>query len=205
MVKRIGIIGDIWSGKSFVANQFRFPVFNADKEVNKIYKKNKICFHKLKNKLPKYIKSYPINKIELSNAILSNSKNLKKIVNIVHPIVRKRLNFFLKKNIKKRIVILDIPLLIENKINKKNDILIFVDAKKKEINSRLKKRINYNKKLIDNFRKIQKSLIIKKKLSTYVIKNNFKLSSIKKSIKLIKQDIINERNSTWYRNYWAFV
>ena len=205
MVKRIGIIGDIWSGKSFVANQFRFPVFNADKEVNKIYKKNKICFHKLKNKLPKYIKSYPINKIQLSNAILSNSKNLKKIVNIVHPIVRKRLNFFLKKNIKKRIVILDIPLLIENKINKKNDILIFVDAKKKEINSRLKKRINYNKKLIDNFRKIQKSLIIKKKLSTYVIKNNFKLSSIKKSIKLIKQDIINERNSTWYRNYWAFV
>tara|TARA_B100001250_G_scaffold227637_1_gene195377 strand:+ start:253 stop:843 length:591 start_codon:yes stop_codon:yes gene_type:complete len=196
MVKRIGIIGDIGSGKSFVANQFRFPVFNADKEVNKIYKKNKICFHKLKNKLPKYIKSYPINKIELSNAILSNSKNLKKIVNIVHPIVRKRLNFFLKKNIKKRIVILDIPLLIENKINKKNDILIFVDAKKKEINSRLKKRINYNKKLIDNFRKIQKSLIIKKKLSTYVIKNNFKLLSIKKSIKLIKQDIINERNST---------
>ena len=196
MVKRIGIIGDIGSGKSFVANQFRFPVFNADKEVNKIYKKNKICFHKLKNKLPKYIKSYPINKIELSNAILSNSKNLKKIVNIVHPIVRKRLNFFLKKNIKKRIVILDIPLLIENKINKKNDILIFVDAKKKEINSRLKKRINYNKKLVDNFRKIQKSLIIKKKLSTYVIKNNFKLLSIKKSIKLIKQDIINERNST---------
>ena len=196
MVKRIGIIGDIGSGKSFVANQFRFPVFNADKEVNKIYKKNKICFHKLKNKLPKYIKSYPINKIELSNAILSNSKNLKKIVNIVHPIVRKRLNFFLKENIKKRIVILDIPLLIENKINKKNDILIFVDAKKKEINSRLKKRINYNKKLIDNFRKIQKPLIIKKKLSSYVIKNNFKLLSIKKSIKLIKQDIINEGNST---------
>ena len=196
MVKRIGIIGDIGSGKSFVANQFRFPVFNADKEVNKIYKKNKICFRKLKNKLPKYIKSYPINKIEISNAILSNSKNLRKIVNVVHPIVRKELNFFLKKNIKKKIVILDIPLLIENKINKKDDILIFVDAKKKEINFRLKKRINYNKKLIDNFRKIQKPLIIKKKLSTYIIKNNFKLLSIKKSIKLIKQDIINERNST---------
>ena len=193
---KIGILGAIGSGKTFVSKQFGLPVFNADKEVLKIYKKNKICFHKLKNKLPKYIKSYPINKIELSNAILSNSKNLKKIVNIVHPIVRKRLNFFLKKNIKKRIVILDIPLLIENKINKKNDILIFVDAKKKEINSRLKKRINYNKKLIDNFRKIQKPLIIKKKLSSYVIKNNFKLLSIKKSIKLIKQDIINERNST---------
>ena len=191
MVKKVGILGDIGSGKSFIAKQFGYPVFNADKVVSKIYKTNFNCFKKLKNKIPKYIKSYPINKIELSNAILANNKNLKKIVSVVHPIVRKRLNFFLKKNIKKRIVILDIPLLIENKINKKNDILIFVDAKKKEINSRLKKRINYNKKLIDNFRKIQKPLIIKKKLSSYVIKNNFKLLSIKKSIKLIKQDIIN--------------
>ena len=60
----------------------------------------------------------------------------------------------------------------------------------------LKKRINYNKKLIDKFRKIQKSLTFKKKLSTYIIKNNFKLLTIKKRVKLIKYDIINERNST---------
>ena len=68
--------------------------------------------------------------------------------------------------------------------------------KKKKINSILKKRINYNKKLIENFRKIQKPLILKKNLSTYVIKNNFKLLSIKKRVKLIKQNILNERNST---------
>ena len=60
----------------------------------------------------------------------------------------------------------------------------------------LKKRINYNKKLIENFRKIQKPLFLKKNLSTYVIKNNFKLLSIKKRVKLIKQNILNERNST---------
>ena len=196
MIKRIGILGDIGSGKSFVANQFGYPVFNADKEVNKIYKKNKTCFNKLRNKLPKYIKSYPINKIELSNAILADNKNLKKIVNIVHPIIRKKLIFFLKKNLKKKTVILDIPLLIENKLNKKNDILVFVQAKKKEINLRLKKRTNYNKKILENFKKIQKPLALKKKLSTYVIKNNFKLSTIKKNIKLIKYKIINERNST---------
>ena len=93
-------------------------------------------------------------------------------------------------------VALDIPLLIENKLNKKKDILIYIDAKKKKINSILKKRINYNKKLIENFRKIQKPLILKKNLSTYVIKNNFKLLSIKKRVKLIKQNILNERNST---------
>ena len=196
MVKKIGILGDIGSGKSFVAKQFACPIFNADHEVNKIYKKNRSCFNKLKNKLPKYIKSYPINKIELSNAILANIKNLRKIVSVVHPIVREEMNIFLKKNIKRKMVVLDIPLLIENKLNKKKDILIFIDTKKKEINSRLKKRINYNKKLIDNFRKIQKPLAFKKKLSTYIIKNNFKLLTIKKRVKLIKQNILNERNST---------
>ena len=89
---KIGIIGDIGSGKSFVAKQFKYPIFNADLEVNKIYKKNKFCYKKLKKKLLKYIKSYPINKIELTKAIISNKKNLKTIINVVHPIVRKEMN-----------------------------------------------------------------------------------------------------------------
>ena len=54
------------------------------------------------------------------------------------------MNKFIKKNKKKKMVVLDIPLLLENKINKKNYILIFVDSNKKEIQKRLKKRTNYN-------------------------------------------------------------
>ena len=93
-------------------------------------------------------------------------------------------------------IVLDIPLLIENKLNKKNDILIFIDSKKSEINSRLKKRLNYNRKLIYNFRKLQKPLQLKKKMSNYIIKNNFKFLTIKKKVKSIKEKILNERNST---------
>ena len=129
---RIGILGDIGSGKSYVANNFGYPVFNADHEVSKLYKKNKKIFKKLKKKLPKYISSFPIDKNEITKAILSNKINLKKIIKIVHLEIRKKLKLFLKKNKNKKIVILDIPLLLENKINNKNDILIFVDSKKKE-------------------------------------------------------------------------
>ena len=68
----VGILGDIGSGKSFISKQFKSPVFYADIEVNKIYKKNKICYKKLKKKLPKYIKTFPIDKIELTKSILSN-------------------------------------------------------------------------------------------------------------------------------------
>jgi len=192
----VGILGDIGSGKSFVSRQFNCPIFNADIEVNKIYKKNKNCYKKLRKSLPKYIKSFPINKFELTKAILNNKRNLKKIVSVVHPIVRKQMNVFLKKNTKKRLVILDVPLLIENNLNHKKHILIYVDSTKKHINLRLKKRKNYNKKIIERFRKLQKKLSLKKKISDYKIKNDFKLSTIKKRVKFIKYKILNERNSS---------
>jgi dephospho-CoA kinase len=73
----IGILGDIGSGKSYVAQNFGCPVFNADYEVVKLYQKNKKDFIKLKKSLPKYIFSFPIEKKEISNAILSNKNNCK--------------------------------------------------------------------------------------------------------------------------------
>ena len=191
----IGVLGEIGSGKSLVSKQFGYPVFNADNEVNKIYSKSLNCYKKLRKKFPKYIKKYPIDKKKLGRAILDNKKNLKKIVNIVHPIIRKEMKNFIKRNKKKKIVLLDVPLLIENKLNKKNYILIFVDAKRSDINLRLKKRLNYNRKLVSRFRKLQAPLSVKKKMSNYIIKNNFKLLTLKKRVKLIKNKILNERNS----------
>ena len=59
---RIGILGDIGSGKSYVAQNFGYPVFNADSEVAKLYKKDKKIFNKLKKILPKYIHTFPVKK-----------------------------------------------------------------------------------------------------------------------------------------------
>ena len=192
---RIGIIGDIGSGKTFVANNFGYPVFSADFEVAKIYKKDKKVFLKLKNKLPKYITRFPIDKNEITNAILNNQNNLSKIIKIVHKEIRKKLNVFLKKNKNKKIVILDIPLLIENNLNKEKYILVFIESKKKQVDLHLKKRKYYNKKIVESFRKLQSKLSYKKKLSNYIIKNDFKLSTIKKRVKFVKKSILYERNS----------
>ena len=189
---RIAIIGDICAGKSYVAKQFGYPVFNADDVVAQIYKKNRKCFNKLKKILPKYISSFPIKKNEISKAILAKDYNLKKIIKIVHQEVRICMNSFIKKNRKKKFIILDIPLLIENKINNKTDILIFVDAKKKEINKRLKNRKNFNKRIIDKFKKIQLSVEFKKKYADFIIKNNFKSNIVKKNVKnVMKQILLN--------------
>ncbi len=187
---RIGILGDIGSGKSYVANNFGYPVFNADQEVSELYKKDKKIFNKLNKKLPQYIYSFPINKNKITEAILGNNTNLKKIVNVIHLEVRKKLKLFLKKNRNKKIVILDIPLLLENKINDQNDILVFVDSKKMEIEKRLKKRPNFNRQLINKFKKIQFSSNYKKKRSSFIIKNNFKKKTLKYSIKEILNEIL---------------
>ena len=130
---RIAVLGDIGSGKSHVAGLFGYPVFNADIEVAKLYRESRKCYEKLKKALPNYIKTFPIKKSKLSKAVLDNPKNLVKIAKIVHPEVRTSLNNFIKKNQNKRFVVLDIPLLLENKINRKEDILIFVYAKKKKL------------------------------------------------------------------------
>ena len=187
---RIGILGDIGSGKTYVAKSFGYPVFNADKEVGKLYKKNKIIFNKLKKILPKYFNSYPIKKHEVTEAILANSNNLKKIINVVHLEIRKKMNVFLKKNKNKKVVILDIPLLLENRINKKSDILVFVQSKKLDILKRLRKRTNFNQKLLNKLRKLQLSLVYKKRKSHFIIKNNFTNKFVKRDVKYILKKIL---------------
>ena len=186
---KIGILGDIGSGKTFVANQFGYPVFNADKEVSKIYKNNKNCFKKLKKNFPNNIFSFPIKKKELGKLIIENKKNIKKINNIVHPLVRDEMYKFLRNYRNKKAVVLDIPLLLENKLYKKNYVLIFVQAKKKDINKRLKLRLNYNLKIIKELKKFQLPIELKKKKSDFIIKNTFKRLLLKKSVKVIKNKI----------------
>jgi len=187
---RIGILGDIGSGKSYAAKNFGYPVFNADFEVGKLYKSDREIFNKLKKILPNYIHSFPINKNEISRAILVNNSNLKIIIKIVHLEIRKKMDLFLKENKNKKIVILDIPLLLENNINKKNDILIFVQSNKIEILNRLKKRKGFNPRLLKKFKKIQLPLDYKKKKSDFIIKNNFNKLRIKKDISDILKKIL---------------
>ena len=130
---RIAVVGDIGSGKSHIAKQFGFPVFNADVEVATLYRKSRKYYNKLKRALPKHVTSFPV---------------------------------------------------------KKNDILIFVDAEKKEINKRLRKRFKNNKNIIKKFRKLQLPIEFKKKISDFSIKNNFNNNSTKKNVKKVLKEIL---------------
>ncbi len=188
---RIALVGDIGSGKSFISRLFSYPVFNADKVVSNIYSKNKKIYLKLKKKLPKFFFNFPVEKETLINAILENNRNIKVISSIVHPEVRKKLNFFLKKNKKEKVVILDIPLYLENKINKKNDIIIFIESNRNEILKRIKKRKNFNNKILQKLRHLQLPNKFKKKKSNYVIKNTFNKNLARKKVRFILKKILS--------------
>ena len=193
---RVGVLGTIGSGKSFIAKLFKQPVFDADKEVKIIYRENKECFINLKEKLPYFIKSFPIKKNELIKAINKDKRNLAKISSVVHPLVRKKMKIFLRENKNKKMVILDIPLLIENKLNKKNDILLFIKSNKKNILKRLEKRANFDINILKNLKNNQVDLLKKRKLANYIIDNNFPQNIMRKKIKLLKNKILYERNNT---------
>ena len=187
---RIAILGDIGSGKSYVSRKFGYPVFNADNEVGKLYSKYKKVFKKLNKILPNYIDSFPINKEKIIKAVLANKQNLKKIVFIVHREIRRKMNIFLKRNKNRKIVILDIPLFLENKLNKKRDILVFIQSNKSLVLKKIKKRKNFNLKILKKFKSIQLPLDYKKNKSQYIIKNDFSPISVKKGIKIILDEIL---------------
>ncbi len=173
---KICVVGEIGSGKTYISKLLagnKYPLFNADLEVSKLYASNKKIFLKLKKIFPKFIRTFPLKKTELTNIVLSNIKNIKKIITIIHPEVRKNMNLFLKKNKKKKAVILDVPLLLENKLNQDTDVIVFVDVKKQLLLKRLKKRDGYNPKIIDLMKKIQIPADQKKLAADIIIENNF--------------------------------
>ena len=198
---RIGLIGEIAAGKTFVGKCFGFPVFNADLEVKKIYKTNRKCFKKLNKKFPKNIKKFPLIKNELKKIV--NKKNIKIISKIVHPYVRVQLKKFLKKNKSKKYVVLDIPLLIENKLNNKSDILIYIKTPKKLILKRIKNRASYNKKILNILKKKQTNMKKKLKLANFIIYNNLNKKNVLNQIKQIKKEF-NDWSNFRYWNNWPF-
>tara|TARA_B110000285_G_scaffold206157_1_gene244498 strand:+ start:1749 stop:2330 length:582 start_codon:yes stop_codon:yes gene_type:complete len=190
---KICIVGDIGSGKTYISNLFsknKNLIFNADLEVNKIYNYNKNIFNKLKKKLPHFIKTFPTNKSEIYNAIIFNKSNLKKIIKIIHPEIRKKMNIFLKNNNKQKFVILDIPLLLENKLNKSEDVIVYVDAKKNILQKYLKKRAGYNQKIVEILKEMQILPERKKELSDIVIENNFNPKKMRLRARQVLDSII---------------
>jgi len=181
---KIGITGSLASGKSTVAKMIssgKYPLYNADRAVKKIYQTNIFqakVFKKFKLRKKKNIK----NKIK--KIISSDKKSLKVLEKIIHPLVREQIKKFTKKNNGKKFIIFEIPLLVESKQMKNYDKIIFVNSRKDLRLKRYLKRGN-DKRFFNLLNKRQLSPAKKIKFCDYVINNNGSIKLLKKNIKNI--------------------
>ncbi len=186
---KLGILGPVGAGKSYVAQIFKnkgFPIFNADQEVSKIYKRNFLINKKISSYFNITLVNGKVKKEDLKTKLLEQPNKFKFLNNVIHPIVRRNLKHFLKKHKNKTLVVLDIPLLIENKMFEFVDLLIFVKTKKTTIRKRLEKR-GLNKEFLAILKSQQLSDKEKIKYSDFIVINN-KNTNLKSQI----NDILNK-------------
>tara|TARA_Y100000590_G_scaffold33488_1_gene36716 strand:- start:4454 stop:5020 length:567 start_codon:yes stop_codon:yes gene_type:complete len=181
---KIGITGSLASGKSTVAkliSRNKHPIFSADKAVRALYKK-KIFITKAKKKFN--FKNTKNLKKKIKNLIKKDKKALQKLELIIHPLVRREMRAFMRSKKDIKIKIFEIPLLIESKLTKYFDVILFVGAKK---NIRLKRYVakGGDKKIFTVLEKRQSKPSKKIKISDHVIYNNRSIKNLKKNVKFL--------------------
>ena len=80
--------------------------------------------------------------------------------------------------------------IVEKEIDNDDDILVYVQSNKSIIVKRLKKRKNFNQKLLNKFKVIQLPIKHKKKKSHFIIKNDFTKKSVNEGIKNVLKEIM---------------
>ena len=180
---KIGVTGSISSGKtaaSKILSRNRGPLFNADKIVKKFYGSS--SFKKLLIKKFSAEKNLNLNlKNFIKGKILKDKINIKKLEGIIHPMVRKEMRKFSIKNKKKKTLFYEIPLLIESKLTKYFDIIIFIKASKKIRLERFKSK-GGNKTLFNILNKKQLPQSKKIKFCNHVVVNEKNLNILKKNL-----------------------
>ena len=176
----VGITGSIGMGKTTVASMLRvlcIPVFDSDKKVKNILEKNHKVIEKINNIWPEAVHISEcqkiINKLALSDIIFNNIKNKKKLEKIIHPIVQKERNLFLKKHKDSKIVALDVPLLYETGSNKICDYVFLVNTSLEIQKKRVLSRENMTETKFDLINNSQWDFKRKKKKHPYVVNTSF--------------------------------
>ena len=185
MVIKIGITGSIGMGKSTVSSIFRnnnIKVWDADFEVHNLYKKGKEGYNSIISIYPELKDKVEINRKKVSNLLREKKIDLKLIEEIIHPLLIRSREEFIKKNKKDKLLIFDIPLLYETKAYIWLDYVINVFCSKKSQIERLKQRENFDIKKINYLISKQISVNQKNKKADYVINTDQDLKQVERQV-----------------------
>ena len=185
MVIKIGITGSIGMGKSTVSSIFRnnnIKVWDADFEVHNLYKKGREGYNSIISIYPELKDKVEINRKKVSDLLREKKIDLKLIEEIIHPLLIRSREEFIKKNKKDKLLIFDIPLLYETKAYIWLDYVINVFCSEKNQIERLKKRENFDIKKINYLISKQISVNQKNKKADYVINTDQDLKQVERQV-----------------------
>ena len=194
-MKKIAITGKIGTGKSVLLNQFKFlgyKTYSSDQMVKDLYAKDKLIINEIKKLNSNLILNKKIRFDELSNRAFKEPSLLLKLEKIIHPRLHHIRSRIIKtnqinRNINRNIIVFEVPLLFEKKLQNNFDLVILLKCQNYLQVKRVLKRENMNREKFEN---INKKFIPERKkiiLSDYVINSgigrNHTMSKIKELIK----------------------
>jgi len=191
----LGLTGGIASGKSVVSKKLEelgACIIDADK-ISKEVSSYREILKEIGEKLGKeLICNNKIDRKKLRELVFNNEEKRIILNNIMHPVIEKKIVDKIKENRDEEIIILDIPLLFEVKLEYLCDKVLLIWADEKKQIERLVKRDNISVELAKSIINSQMSLDIKKERSDYIVENNFGLEELKEKIETI-YDILKDK------------
>jgi len=164
-----------------------FEVINADKLYHGIYNKNKV----LRNKIKKEFGT--LNRNEIKKIVFNDYKKLKKLNEITHPIIIKGIKNKIQEIQKNKNdgvkIALDVPLLIEAKMQNMFDKIVVVKCDEKTQIKRLLKKGKHSEEEIKNIIKSQMPIEEKIKYADFVVDNSDALEKTNNQIEAIIKNI----------------
>jgi len=129
----IGLTGSIGMGKSTAAAMFRrlgVPVQDSDAAVHAMFAKGGAAVEAVGQAFPGVVKAGAVDRAALGKLVYGDPTALKRLEAIVHPLVGKARDAFLAEMRARRepVVVLDIPLLFEAKLDRLCDATVVVSA-----------------------------------------------------------------------------
>lgn len=129
----LGLTGSIGMGKSTTAALFAeegVPVYDADAAVHRLYEPGGAAVAPVSEAFPGVEENGAINREKLSAMVVGKAEEMRKLERIVFPLVGQAQTDFIKRNLEKgtKIVVLDVPLLLEGNGKRYSDAIVVVSA-----------------------------------------------------------------------------
>ena len=194
-MKKIAITGKIGTGKSVLLDQFKllgYKTYSSDQIVKDLYAKDKYIINEIRKLCSSLVINKKIKFDKLSNKAFRDPSFLLKLEKIIHPrlhYIRSRIikTNQINRNRNRNIIVFEVPLLFEKKLQNNFDLVILLKCQKYLQIKRVLKRENMNREKFENINKKFLSERKKIKQSDYVINSgigkNYTMVVIKKIIK----------------------